>query len=135
MEKNLRKTILRERLQIVKCVENGEEIYQYIDGERHIGVLEMMREYVNGDVEDINILVYNGTGNVFAGTHLVDIFSIMIKEIQRMKVEEKVMYGEDNHFHEELIGGGLIMVVVETAFMLDQRLTLMLLVIIIIRYL
>ena len=120
MEINLLKTTVKEQLQIVKCVEDGEEIYRYIDGERHIGVQEMMQEYVNGDVEIINTLAYNGMVNVSVGIHLVD-FSNIMKEIQRMRVEEKVMYGEDNHFQEELIGGGLIMVVVETAFMLDLR--------------
>ena len=127
---NLLKTTVKEQLQIVKCVEDGEEIYRYIDGERHIGVQEMMQEYVNGDVEIINTLVYNGMVNVSVGIHLVDFSNITTKEIQRMRVEEKVMYGEDNHFQEELIGGGLIMVVVETAFMLDQRQIQMLLVIV-----
>ena len=68
--------------------------------------------------------------NVFVEISLVDIFSIMIKAILRMKEEERGMYGEDNHFQEELIGGGHITVVVETAFMLDQRRILMLLAIV-----
>ena len=130
MEKNLRKTIVVELRQIVRCVENGREIYQCIDGERLIGDQGMTREYVNGDVEDINTLAYNGMDNVFVGIHLVDFFNTMTKEIQKMKVEERGMYGEDNHFQEELIGGGLIMVVVEIAFMLDQRQIQMLLVIV-----
>ena len=37
-------------------MENGQEICQYIDGEQLIGDQEMMRGYVNGDVEIINIL-------------------------------------------------------------------------------
>ena len=81
----------------------------------------MMREYVSGDVEDINILVYNGMVNVFAVIRLVDFSNIMIKDIQRMREERKETYGEDNHFQEELIGGGHIMVVVEIVYMRDQR--------------
>ena len=130
MEKNLRKTIVIEHRLIQEDVGSGREIYQYIDGELLIGDQEMMRGCANGDVEDINILDYNGMVNVFAEINLVDIFSIMIKGILRMKGEKRGMYGEDNHFQEELIGGGLITVVVEIAFMLDQRRTRMLLVII-----
>ena len=85
----------------------------------------MMLGCVNGDVEIINILDYSGMVNVFVRIHLEDIFNIMIKDIRKTWEGRKEIYGEDNHFREELIGGGLIMVVVEIVYLLDQKQILM----------
>ena len=93
---------MQERNQIQEDVVNGREIYQNTDGEQHIGVLVMMQEFVNGDVEIINILDYNGMGNVFVLIHLVDTFSIMTKDIRKIWAEKKGTYGEGNHFQEGL---------------------------------
>ena len=60
-------------------------------------------------------------GNVFVEIRLVDIFNIMIKDILKTRGERKEMYGGDNHFQEELIGGGHIMAVVEIVYMRDQK--------------
>ena len=81
----------------------------------------MTPEFVNGDVKIINILVYNGMVNVSVVIHLVGFSNTTIKDILKTREERKEMYGGDNHFQEELIGGGRIMVVVEIVYLLDQK--------------
>ena len=118
---NCQRIIKKGRNQIQGGAENGVAICQHIRGGRHIGVQEMTRGYVNGDVKIINISDYSGMVCVSVLIQLVGIFNIMTRGIRKIWEERRGIYGEGNHFQEGLIGGGLIMGAVEIAYLLDRK--------------